>query len=332
MVFRSISYETVSAPRLHPTPEAVPDIERDALWQVSEPQAFFRVGAQPDDVTQFDSDVEIQVPGNFAISVIFGNRIRRYVASGYLQQAQDMMNIVIVRSGQARGRMQGQEFAVEPGQAIAILANETDTFDMLEGSSAIGLSLPIAAIAPRIADLRDTALRLMNDRQNAITLLDSYASALISLRAPLGQKLADTASIHLTDLVTNALDAAAEPPQPVGRHSIRRGRRLAIRADIAANLVRHDLSSEDTARRLGISPRYLRRLLQEEGTSYSDVVRQMRLQRAHQLLGDRHYLTRPIGSIAYEVGYNDLSYFNRCFRRQFGMTPSAIRKRALQRM
>jgi AraC-like DNA-binding protein len=331
MVFRSISNEAVAVSRHHLTAEATLDIERVVSRQEVDERSLFTVGALPDDVLVFDNDVAMQIPGNFAISVIVGNRIGRYVASGYLQQVQDMMNIVIVRSGQARGRMRGEEFVVEPGQAVAILAKEADTFDMVSGSSAIGLSLPMAAIAPHIADLHVTTLRLMNDRQNAITLLDSYASALISLRAPLGQKLADTASIHLTDLVTNALDTAAEQVQPVGRDNIRRGRRLAIRADIATNLVRHDLSSDDTARRLGISSRYLRRLLQEEGTSYSDLVRQMRLQRAHQLLSDRQYLARPIGSIAYEVGYNDLSYFNRCFRRQFGMTPSAIRKRTMQR-
>ncbi|WP_276519543.1 AraC family transcriptional regulator [Bradyrhizobium elkanii] len=32
-----------------------------------------------------------------------------------------------------------------------------------------------------------------------------------------------------------------------------------------------------------------------------------------------------IGSIAFEVGFGDLSYFNRTFRRQYGVTPSDIR-------
>ena len=31
------------------------------------------------------------------------------------------------------------------------------------------------------------------------------------------------------------------------------------------------------------------------------------------------------GSIAYDVGFGDLSYFNRCFRRAYGATPSGVR-------
>jgi AraC-like DNA-binding protein len=34
---------------------------------------------------------------------------------------------------------------------------------------------------------------------------------------------------------------------------------------------------------------------------------------------------RGITAIAYECGFNDLSYFNRSFRRRFGLTPSEAR-------
>ena len=32
-----------------------------------------------------------------------------------------------------------------------------------------------------------------------------------------------------------------------------------------------------------------------------------------------------ISDIAFACGFNDLSYFNRCFRRRFGLTPTAAR-------
>jgi AraC-like DNA-binding protein len=32
-----------------------------------------------------------------------------------------------------------------------------------------------------------------------------------------------------------------------------------------------------------------------------------------------------IATIAYDVGFGDLSYFNRCFRRRYGMTPREVR-------
>jgi AraC-like DNA-binding protein len=51
----------------------------------------------------------------------------------------------------------------------------------------------------------------------------------------------------------------------------------------------------------------------------------LRLRRAAELLPRQG--GRRISEIAFECGFNDLSYFNRCFRRRFGLTPSAARGR-----
>jgi len=39
-------------------------------------------------------------------------------------------------------------------------------------------------------------------------------------------------------------------------------------------------------------------------------------------------LDQAIGAIALRVGFGDLSYFNRTFRRRYGMTPSDARAQA----
>jgi len=49
---------------------------------------------------------------------------------------------------------------------------------------------------------------------------------------------------------------------------------------------------------------------------------ELRMRKAAELLGQRQ---GRISDIAFECGFNDLSYFNRCFRRRFGLTPTAAR-------
>jgi AraC-like DNA-binding protein len=37
-----------------------------------------------------------------------------------------------------------------------------------------------------------------------------------------------------------------------------------------------------------------------------------------------------IGSVAFDVGFGDLSYFNRTFRRRYGAAPTEIRQSAMK--
>jgi len=55
---------------------------------------------------------------------------------------------------------------------------------------------------------------------------------------------------------------------------------------------------------------------------------ELRLNRAHLMLTDAQFAARTISSIAFEVGFADLSYFNRTFRRRFGTTPADVREQA----
>jgi AraC-like DNA-binding protein len=48
------------------------------------------------------------------------------------------------------------------------------------------------------------------------------------------------------------------------------------------------------------------------------------------MLSDPRHAVRTISSIAYDVGFGDVSYFNRVFRKLYGATPSDIREAALR--
>jgi AraC-like DNA-binding protein len=100
----------------------------------------------------------------------------------------------------------------------------------------------------------------------------------------------------------------------------------AIKRDIEAHLADGGLSPAAVARRQGISESYVRRLFAGEGTSVSDFTLARRLVAARRLLELPGWNGRSIASIAFEVGFGDVSYFNRSFRRAFGATPSDVRR------
>jgi AraC-like DNA-binding protein len=79
------------------------------------------------------------------------------------------------------------------------------------------------------------------------------------------------------------------------------------------------------ARRLGLSPRTLQRRLRASGTSFSDLVEQVRERHARQLLKQSE---RSLTDISDELGFSEQSAFNRAFKRWTGTTPSQFRAEA----
>lgn len=71
------------------------------------------------------------------------------------------------------------------------------------------------------------------------------------------------------------------------------------------------------------SVRSLKRRLQEEGTTYRQLLAQQRSARALELLGET---ALSLTQIAERLGFSDLSSFSQSFKRWFGVAPSAYRQ------
>lgn len=79
------------------------------------------------------------------------------------------------------------------------------------------------------------------------------------------------------------------------------------------------------AQQVGVSVRYLHRLLETTGRSFSKVVLEKRLALCRSALGDAALRQRSIAEIAFAHGFADLSHFNRSFKRAYGLTPRDLR-------
>ncbi|MBS2019040.1 MAG: AraC family transcriptional regulator [Deltaproteobacteria bacterium] len=96
-----------------------------------------------------------------------------------------------------------------------------------------------------------------------------------------------------------------------------------VRAIVAELLPRGDAGVELAAEALGSSPRTLQRKLREEGTSFSDVVDEVRCDLAKDHLRQG---ARPIAEVALLVGFSDQTAFHRAFVRWTGKTPGDFRR------
>jgi AraC-like DNA-binding protein len=108
----------------------------------------------------------------------------------------------------------------------------------------------------------------------------------------------------------------------------RGNRRAAILRAIENRSGDPNLSAAAVAKLLGITPRYVHLLVADTGRSFTHHLLERRLERAALMLRDSRWEQRKIADIAVEAGFTDLSYFNRAFRRRFGLTPTEMRDQA----
>ncbi len=95
-----------------------------------------------------------------------------------------------------------------------------------------------------------------------------------------------------------------------------------VRDAVEANLEEENFSVVELSSHVGMSRSQLHRKLSAlTGFSPNEVIRNMRLERAKQLLEKR---AGNASEVAYMTGFNSPAYFAKCFKDYFGVTPSDI--------
>jgi AraC-like DNA-binding protein len=239
----------------------------------------------------------------------------------------DMIFLSLNLEGESVARERGREASIGGGDALFFSGGGAGcTIDRPTPVRFAAMRLPYRALRPLIADPGDGAMRLIPKETSALRLLAGYLRAI-----DMGRTLDDSPELrpavfaHICDLVAPSL-GTARGYREIAEHGGARAARLeTIKADVAANLTDCALNVNDVATRQGVSPRYVQKLFAAEGTTFSEYVLGRRLAIARRLIGDPRFSGRSIASIAFDLGFSDLSYFNRTFRRRHEATPTEVR-------
>ena len=90
-----------------------------------------------------------------------------------------------------------------------------------------------------------------------------------------------------------------------------------------------DLTLHQVAEQQHVSARYIQKLFQQAGMSFSHYLRQRRLEHCHADLASTVHRNLSISDICFRWGFNDAAHFSRSFRADYGMTPRAFRQERL---
>jgi len=101
-----------------------------------------------------------------------------------------------------------------------------------------------------------------------------------------------------------------------------------VREAVLKELGSGEVSMSRVAQTLAMSVATLRRRLEAEGTTFSDLVDDVRKKLAHQYLSES---SPSVSEVAFLLGFSNVTAFHRAFRRWHGMPPTEYRARNLGR-
>ena len=269
-----------------------------------------------------DQSVHLQVnavPGLRRAQMLQPFTARAARPSQRLADGDDTVCLMIKSGGHMALRQAKREAVPDVGDGVLLVYRQPSQLSFQEATY-LSLRVPLDALA-MLVDVESAAGRRIPGDTAALALLRRYV-------ASLPERLADPVlgglvATHVYDLMAMAIGATGEGRELALRRGVRAARLAAIQADLTSDA---SVSIDEIARRQGVTPRYVQILFEQAGTTFGEFVTERRLDAARSMLRSPRYAGWSIAGIAFEAGFGDVSHFNRCFRRRFGVTPTAFRR------
>lgn len=278
--------------------------------------------------TAFDASVDSTSFGHLRLNKVHfrGQKIiRRSGHSELLDGTFHALNIV--HEGEGRLTTSSHEAVVRAGEMLFSSSPKGNTFTVPGDFVASQLMIPSDVLADYIPGSPEVLLF----HENASSLKMSLLRTMIGQLQEANQaQSAESATTHLIEkhiLELLALAVEMEECAPVSDEtSVSFAHRLRIQRIIREHLSEPELSPSLIAELGGISESYLHRIFNTSGISVMQTVRNLRMEKAKELLAADTSPRLSMGQIALMCGFSSHSSFTRSFQKHFGIAPKDMRQ------
>ena len=302
-----------------------PEHERAALLQ----ESFARMGLayeiQPLGDAPLIADVALHALPDLLLGVgkIHGSRNRRTRAM--VEDGTDDVALLVNLKGPHLITQGNRELVLGDGEAVFMSGSDPSSYTHRPPGDLLALRFPKARFAQLVNGVQDRYMERIPNTTPNLRFLTNYLGMAWDERTTASPELRHLMVAHIYGLMTLLVGATRDAEQEARGRGLRAARLHTIKQDIAQYLDRSELSLTALAERHRCTPRFLQRLFEMEGTTFTEYVLAQRLARAHRMVIDPRCDGQKISAIAYDCGFGDVSYFNRAFRRRFGLTPTDLR-------
>jgi AraC-like DNA-binding protein len=232
------------------------------------------------------------------------------------------MFLLLQLEGNCGVEQNGRLNKIQPGDCVLVDSATPTTFHFKgEFSNHLSIHLPRQTVLADAGRQIEVARRLDAEDPMSVMLMALTAKMLRT-------EAADARAPQLRQLLIQATrQAFAADPATAAPFASERASRLELaQMLIDRNLSEERLTPQWLARKIGVSMRTLQDDFCALGATATSYIRDRRLKFAREMLNEMRSGARiaTIAEVAFAAGFNDISYFNRSFKKAFSCQPKDV--------
>lgn len=303
----------------------VPSGQNYEAWREGFCRRFCQLDVEPGDIEHIKCTVEVTRVGSLSFGAAHGTSGSFLRTRSLLSDGCDDLVMVTALAGNVLTVQRGQAVELRPEQICLMSLDDIAECGLGRDSRFTALRIPRKELIDLCPEAENRLSKPLQGYPSLREVVSGYSALCAGIGTSLNAVGQHTMAQHMTELVALLLRAQATDAMPPLQDSYGAARLQLIQAHILQRLGKGDLTVLSVARHAGLTPKQVQRLFAASGITFSEFVLEQRLVLARRLLTLSRRRSEKISASAYDAGFRDISYFNRSFRRRFGMSPSEWR-------
>lgn len=294
------------------------------MWRDEFALRVAHVDVNTPDKNAFSADIHVLPLPNLTISKTTVAPCSLTRTPSLLRDGDDGLVFILCLEGEADIRFGEDHVHLKPGNGTLVANHRIGGFFSTAKATTCSIRIDRDLASQFAPSLDDVLVRETRQGDPSLNILRAYLTPLLDAGG-LSASMTTLADNQIRELLAHIVNPAGDLARSGAYGGIKAARLQAVLQDIALRIADPGLSAAAVGHRLGFSERYVQLLLEGAGFSFSGYVRELRLDRARQMLRDPLLAGKRVIDICELAGFSDLSYFNRTFRARFGQTPKDAR-------
>ena len=296
-------------------------ISRD-IWREKASQAFVELDIGIDEKNHFFGDFEKKIYSDWAITQISGTAsLVRRRRKAIKRSNADCFLISLQLKGTSILRQDHRKSLLKPGDIALYDTTRPYDLNITDNNNAqFVIEVPRKICEDIIKDTKNiTAIKITEQQQEAKQFKNFLKSLYLS------NSVEENKFTDLLNIFSTAFNRSNDKIN-IEQLSNQSSRVLIIKDFVNRNLEDEHLDQTAVANEFNISRRYLNQLFEHEPLSFSEWLRNSRLEKCSQDLINPSMQNFSVLDIAYKWGFKDPAHFSRLFKKYYKITARDYRK------